>query len=70
MCVRGQVQASGGFEDKLKIISFGNLHNLNKIAENKDWFGDGTFNVSPLVCKNGKILPIVYALSPNKAQQA
>ena len=60
------VLADSGFDDKLRIICFGNLYNLKQLAENKDWFGDGTFDVSPLVfkqmftlniLKNGKTLP-------------
>ena len=72
------VLADSGFDDKLRIICFGNSSNLKQLAENKDWFGDGTFDVSPLVfkqmftlniLKNGKTLPMVFALLPNKTQQ-
>ena len=69
--------ANSGQDDKSRVICFGYPRNIRKLNENHDWYGDGTFNVSPLsfkqlftlnIINNGETQPLVYALLPNKNQ--
>ncbi|XP_057336265.1 uncharacterized protein LOC130674850 isoform X2 [Microplitis mediator] len=67
---------SGG--DKKRFMIFTTLRNLNYLSTCDQWLGDGTFRSVPgifvqLYCihgfKNGKSLPLIYILAPNKTQR-
>ena len=65
-----------GVGDANRIIIFATDQCLDLLRQSDHWFGDGTFAVSPAIffqvytihaiC-NGKVVPCVYALLPNKA---
>ncbi|XP_014298070.1 uncharacterized protein LOC106693699 [Microplitis demolitor] len=67
---------SGGGADRFLI--YATEKNLDLLAECTMWFCDGTFSSVPLIFKqlytihgsyDGKILPFVYILAPNKSQK-
>ena len=66
-----------GSDDKNRILIFTTDRNIEFLNSHPDWYGDGTFDVSPELfkqlftiqaCVKGKVLPMVYALIPNKQQ--
>lgn len=67
-----------GVEDKERILLFSTSHNLELLSETKsEWFVDGTFKSSPYlfaqiltihVLKFNTVIPLVYALFPNKTK--
>ncbi len=61
--------------DTDRILVFATEKNFIILNKNPHWFGDGTFDVSPLLFKqlytinvieSGKNLPMIFALLPNK----
>jgi hypothetical protein len=61
--------------DTDRILAFATEKNFIILNKNPHWFGDGTFDVSPLLFKqlytinvieSGKNLPMIFALLPNK----
>ena len=67
-----------GVEDLNRILIFTTRLNINYLKANKTWYGDGTFAVSPSIYYQlytiniiiqGKNLPLVYALLPNKTEE-
>ena len=70
---------SGGRDDKTRVIVFTTEGNLRLLQSNREWLGDGTFDLAPkrvfkqvytihIIYKN-KDLPMVYGLLPNKTQK-
>lgn len=66
-----------GPEDKNRIILFTTRENLRFLDKQTEWYIDGTFDVAPsffkqvytIHCvKDNSVLPMVYALLPNKKQ--
>lgn len=66
-----------GKTDPLRVIIFSTTINIDKLDECQEWYVDGTFEVSPLLFKqvitvnvifNGKNLPLIYSLLPNKSE--
>ncbi|RMZ96587.1 hypothetical protein BpHYR1_017597 [Brachionus plicatilis] len=66
-----------GSLDKNRIIIFTTEDNLRLLSQYKDWYADGTFDISPTLFKqvysihiiiNETALPMLYALLPNKKQ--
>lgn len=67
---------SGGEDDRYLI--YATQKNLEVLAECKQWLGDGTFKAVPQIfqqlytlhgLKDGKCLPLVYILTPNKTKE-
>ena len=65
------------YVDKDRIIIFTTENNIKLLINNKNWFGDGTFEVVPLIYQQmynfstsicGKILPMMYTLLPSKTE--
>ena len=65
----------GAFDDR--ILIFGLMRHVELLKNNKDWYDDGIFSVSPKlfsqiytvhVIINNQHLPIMYALLPNKTK--
>ncbi|CAF0945502.1 unnamed protein product [Brachionus calyciflorus] len=66
-----------GRDDPNRIILFTTNDNLKRLDQHKHWYIDGTFDITPYLFKqvfsvhiivNNKVLPMVYALVPNKTQ--
>jgi hypothetical protein len=68
-----------GRDDKTRVIVFTTEGNLRLLQSNREWLGDGTFDLAPkrvfkqvytihIIYKN-KDLPMVYGLLPNKTQK-
>jgi hypothetical protein len=67
-----------GVESMGRILIFGTEESVKILKENRVWYGDGTFAVSPdlfyqmytvnIILKN-KNLPLIYALLPNKEEK-
>lgn len=64
-----------GLEDADRILIFSTDENLDAMMTNTNWFIDGTFKCAPdiyfqvytiHVFKSGAVIPVVYALLPNK----
>jgi hypothetical protein len=64
-----------GKEDLRRILIFSTNENLKLMAEHRDWYDDGSFDISPTIYKqlfsvhvmiNNKALPMVYGLLPDK----
>lgn len=58
-----------------RVFLFSTPKNMKILSKNKNWMGDGTFAVLPLIflqlytiliCKNNFALPLAYGLLPNK----
>ena len=71
------VWKDSGYGDKDRIIIFTTENNIKLLINNKNWFGDGTFEVAPLIYQQmynfsasicGKILPMMYTLLPSKTE--
>ncbi|XP_057323660.1 uncharacterized protein LOC130666560, partial [Microplitis mediator] len=69
------IHDSGG--DKKRFIVFTTQKSLNFLTTCEQWLGDGTFRTAPAIftqiyvihgLKNGKTLPLVYLLAPNKTK--
>ena len=67
-----------GRADTERIILFGTSDNVRFLQDNKDWFADGTFKVTPNLfyqvytihaIKCNTALPLVYALLPDKREE-
>ena len=67
---------SGEVEDRMLVFS--TEKNLNVLASCKHYFMDGTFKTVPVIfdqlytihgMKNGYVIPLVYALLPNKREE-
>jgi hypothetical protein len=61
--------------DGKRIMIFTTQKNIDMLCEHRNWYIDGTFDVSPKIYKqmvtihaliNNKVLPLVYALLPDK----
>lgn len=68
-----------GRADTERIILFGTSENVRFLQDNKDWFADGTFKVTPNLfyqvytihaIKCNTVLPLVYALLPDKREDS
>ncbi|RNA35677.1 hypothetical protein BpHYR1_024196 [Brachionus plicatilis] len=68
-----------GPSDENRILLFTTEDNLRLLEKYRDWYCDGTFDISPVLFKqlysihivvNNKDLPLVYALLPNKKQSS
>ncbi|CAF0936737.1 unnamed protein product [Brachionus calyciflorus] len=66
-----------GQDDPSRILVFATDRNIHLINTNLDWYGDGTFDVSPLLFKqifsiqaaiNGKVIPLLCAILPDKKE--
>lgn len=66
-----------GYGHDNRVISFATRKNVACLRHEKRWYGDGTFAVSPTlfrqlytvnIIKQGKNLPMVFSLLPNKEQ--
>jgi hypothetical protein len=64
-------------KDKNRVILFATKKNLEILNANRDWYGDGTFDIAPpffkqiytIHCRvNDHLLPLVYAFLPNKQE--
>ena len=64
-----------GSLDEERLLIFGTDENLRLLCLHKDWFLDGTFDITPLLIKQvytihiikcNKVYPMVYCLLPNK----
>jgi hypothetical protein len=71
------LQCDSGRDDNDRILIFASDENLDLLARHRHWFADGTFKCSPAmfyqvftihVYIGGSILPLVYALLPDKTQ--
>ncbi|CAF1124225.1 unnamed protein product [Brachionus calyciflorus] len=71
------VLLDSGEEDLDRIIILGTITNLKRLENEKTWYMDGTFSISPKVykqlftiniIKENKNLPLLYALLPDKLQ--
>ena len=67
-----------GQGDADRIFIFGTNQSLQLLSQSQNWFGDGTFKVCPQIFFqiytihaqiNGRILPCIYALLPNKTEE-
>ena len=67
------------YDDKERILVFTTERNLQYLNKNLDWFVDGTFDVAPSLFTqlftiqanvNGKVLPLIYSLIPNKKESS
>ena len=67
-----------GEDDESRVIVFSTEDNFKILSENRDWFSDGTFDISPTlftqlysihVIVNNKDLPLVYGYLPNKEEK-
>ena len=67
-----------GKGDSERILLFTTETNIKILNTNKDWYADGTFDISPTLFKqlysvhviiNNFDLPMLYAFLPNKKQQ-
>jgi hypothetical protein len=63
--------------DEKRVLLFTTKRNISQLEKHRDWYCDGTFDVSPLLfkqiftiqtCINGKVLPLLYSVLPNKEQ--
>ncbi|XP_057329041.1 uncharacterized protein LOC130669908 [Microplitis mediator] len=63
--------------DKKRIVVFTTQKSLNFLTSCSQWLSDGTFRTAPAIftriyvihgLKNGKTLPLVYLLAPNKTK--
>ncbi|XP_068211896.1 uncharacterized protein, partial [Palaemon carinicauda] len=61
-----------------RILIFSTQRNLDLLARSENWFADGTFKTVPSIffqlytihgVHSGSIIPLVYALLPNKTQE-
>ncbi|KAB0803048.1 hypothetical protein PPYR_00018 [Photinus pyralis] len=60
-----------------RILIFSTRSNLHLLAQSQEWFADGTFSTAPAIfeqlytlhaIKNSAVVPLVYALLPNKTR--
>ena len=67
-----------GEDDEKRVILFGTESNFKLLEENRDWFSDGTFDISPTlftqlysvhIVFNNKDLPLLYGYLPNKEEE-
>lgn len=67
-----------GPDDKNRIIIFSTKEKFDLLEKHRDWYCDGTFDISPTlftqlytihIIINNKDLPMLYALLPNKKQK-
>ena len=61
-----------------RILIFATQKNLDILVQSKHWYDDGNFKTVPSIfgqlytihgVKSGKIMPLVYALLPNKTEE-
>ena len=72
------LQWDSGKDDPKRILIFATDNGLHDLSQNKDWGGDGTFAVSPLIyfqlytihfIKDHRSFPRIYALLPGKDEE-
>lgn len=72
------LQYDSGIDDAERILIFSSDENLDLLVRHRQWLADGTFKCSPSVFYqlftlhvhiSGSVLPVLYALLPNKTKQ-